>query len=237
MSEEIILYDLASKQGKCWSLNTWKTRLYLNFKGIPYKTEWIEYPDLKPTFEKLGIPPNESGFQYTSPTVRLPDGTCIMESRKIADALESKYPNPPLHLDSPYQSRIEAFMPQLFTPIRPVFVPLVPKVFLNPRSQEYYIASREKSMGMTLDQYAQGRDKGFEDAKPFVKQLGEMLKENPGGPFLMGGEPCYADLVVLGWVKMMDGLGWKEKFFACEGGEEIKRLYEAGGKWLERDSY
>ena len=68
-----ILYDLPSKQGGCWSLNPWKSealhfpkfeqeqqlrffppaRLALNFKQIPYETQWVEYPDLKKTLSAL----------------------------------------------------------------------------------------------------------------------------------------------------------------------------------------
>lgn len=160
-----------------------------------------------------------------------------MDSRPIADLLERRHPSPPLHLDSPYQSRIEALLPQVVLPIRPIFVPLVPKVFLNKPSFDYFVATREKSLGMTLDEYSQGAEQALEDAKPYIKQLGDMFRENPEGPFLRGEEACYADLVVLGWLRMMDGLGWRERFESCEGGEALKALYQAGGKWLERDSY
>lgn len=52
-SEQVVLYDLPSREPcKCWSLNPWKTRLLLNFKGIDYMTEWTEYPDLQPKLEK-----------------------------------------------------------------------------------------------------------------------------------------------------------------------------------------
>jgi hypothetical protein len=70
-SDQIILYDLPSKPPcQSWSLNPWKStrqnhhpfyaytdttlaRLLLNYKGIPYKTEWIEYPDVEPKFKSL----------------------------------------------------------------------------------------------------------------------------------------------------------------------------------------
>ncbi|KAF9479952.1 hypothetical protein BDN70DRAFT_993116 [Pholiota conissans] len=50
----IILWDIPSTIGP-WSSNTWKVRYCLNFKGIPYKTEWIEYPDIAPHCQRLGI--------------------------------------------------------------------------------------------------------------------------------------------------------------------------------------
>jgi hypothetical protein len=64
-SQEVVLYDLPSQQGVAWSLNPWKSapinpnpqynntntqkaRMVLNYKKIPYTTEWVEYPDLEP---------------------------------------------------------------------------------------------------------------------------------------------------------------------------------------------
>jgi hypothetical protein len=52
MGDEIILYDLPSchkgkGQQSCFSFNPWKTRSVLNFKNIPYTTEWVEYPDVE----------------------------------------------------------------------------------------------------------------------------------------------------------------------------------------------
>lgn len=161
----------------------------------------------------------------------------MMESRNIAEALERLYPNPPLHFDSPYQARIDTLMDKMLLPIRPIFVPLVPQIFLNPASQAYFVPSREKAVGTSLAKYGEGADTGFEKAKPYFKELGEMLRENPEGPFLQGKEPVYADLVVVGWLRMLDGLGWAGTVFDCEGGAEIKKLYEAAAKWLERDSH
>ncbi|KAH0841280.1 hypothetical protein AYO21_04880 [Fonsecaea monophora] len=239
MSDEVILYDLPSKGGFSWSLNPWKTRLVLNYKGIPYKTEWVEYPDLKPTFTKFGIPPNTNQpWEYTSPAVRLPSGEYVMESRAIVDKLEKLYPSPPLYLDSPYLARVEQLLPKVATAFRPIFMPGVPKTFLNPPSYAYFVASREKSVGMTLDEYeAKNAEQAWKDVEAPVKELGELYAENPDGPFLMGKQLSYADIMVLGFLRMIDRLGHKERFLALEGGDKLRALYEASAKWLERDSY
>lgn len=51
---EYVLYDLPNPgRNSCWSVNTWKTRAALNFKGIPYKTEWVEFPDIAPLLQSL----------------------------------------------------------------------------------------------------------------------------------------------------------------------------------------
>lgn len=35
----------------------------------------------------------------------------------------------------------------------------------------------------------------------------------------------------------MEGMGWLQQFFDIDGGEELKKLYEASQAWVERDSY
>ena len=49
---EIILYDLASVKGICFSSSVWRTRFMLNYKQIPYKTIFLEFPDIEPTLKE-----------------------------------------------------------------------------------------------------------------------------------------------------------------------------------------
>ena len=112
-----------------------------------------------------------------------------MDSRAIADELEAFWPEPSIHLSSPYQSRIESLFNDMMSALAPTLVPLVPKAFLSPRAQDYWISDREKSWKMSLNEFAKGGAKGFEDAKPLIKQLGNMYKENQDGPFLEGTRP------------------------------------------------
>ncbi|KAI7166584.1 hypothetical protein KC352_g25784, partial [Hortaea werneckii] len=114
MSEsEIVLFDLPSQEpNRCWSLNPWKSRIALNFKGLNYRTEWIEYPDIAPKFKALGIPPNPKdvnpNFEYSIPAMRISGGDYIMDSLAIAKALEQLKPQPSLHLDNGYVERAQA---------------------------------------------------------------------------------------------------------------------------------
>jgi len=186
-----------------------------------------------------GIPPNSSGpYEYTSPTIRLPSGEYVMESRVIADKLEQLQPAPSLHLDSPYLARIEQLLPKLQNAVRPVFMPGVPKTFLNPPSRDYFVRSRETAIGMSLDEYAaKNTDQAWEDAKPFVKEVAGIYGEHAEGPFLMGNQVSYADFMVVGMLRMLDRLGVVDKIFAMDGGDKLKEVYEASAKWLERDTY
>jgi len=209
----------------------WESEDHVNSfsSTLPHKQSNYSHPN-------SCIPPNTSGMEYTSPAIRLPDGTYIMDSFAIAQKLESLHPTPSLHLDSPYQSRIEEFLPTMVNQVRPIFMPLVPQKFLNPRSKEYFISTREKALGMPLEQYAKNAKQGFTNVKPYAKELGDMYAENDG-PFLMGKEVCYADIMVLGWLRMFDRLGEVSKIFEMEGGEKLKDVYQTTGKWFERDTY
>ncbi len=50
---EIVLYDLACIKNVCFSPVVWRIRLMLNYKGIPYKTIFLEFPDIEPTLKGL----------------------------------------------------------------------------------------------------------------------------------------------------------------------------------------
>jgi hypothetical protein len=50
---EIVLYDLACTKNVCFSPVVWKIRLMLNYKQIPYKTIFLEFPDIEPTLKEL----------------------------------------------------------------------------------------------------------------------------------------------------------------------------------------
>ena len=51
--EDIVLYDLACTKGICFSPTVWRIRLILNYKKIPYRTVFLEFPDIESTLKKL----------------------------------------------------------------------------------------------------------------------------------------------------------------------------------------
>ncbi|KAI9649746.1 hypothetical protein NHQ30_002327 [Ciborinia camelliae] len=188
-SSEITFYDLSSK-GRCasWSHNALKTRLVLNYKEIPYKTIWVEYPDIGPTLKSLGITPNSTGMPYTVPTIRLPDSTYVQDSHSIASTLETFYPTPSLKINSPHLSQVEDLIPKLQLSIRPLWMPLLATDLLNDPSRTYFEETRKERVGMPLAEYGEkeGGEKCWEDAEPVVRELGKLLKAE-GGPFIEGG--------------------------------------------------
>ena len=105
-------------------------RALLNFKNIDYTTTWVEYPDIAPLFEKLGVQPNPPSAvtPYAIPAVTLADGkTHIMDSQAIATRLEQDHPDPPAHVSDPITEEATTATMNLFAPLRAVLVPRVRK--------------------------------------------------------------------------------------------------------------
>ncbi|KAI4226302.1 MAG: hypothetical protein L6R36_003293 [Xanthoria steineri] len=235
----ILLFDLPSKgHGTPWSPNTWKARLVLNYKQIPYTTQWIELNHIVPHLQSLGIPPNPPAINprpYTVPAVRLPDGTYIMDAKKIAASLEKTYPDPPLHLDSPQLAKVEDLFSRLLVPMRGILSPKISRNLLNPESMSYFHESRSKQLGMPLEQAEKelGGDAQWEETKPIFREIAALIEEN-GGPFVLGGEVSYADFILVGALCLFKRVG--EGVFERVVGMEpaLGTLYKASGKWLQK---
>ena len=157
-----------SKQGKNSNIYVFTSTYYLpitplprytlNFKGIPYKTEWVEYPDIEPLCKKLGISPTykkaDGSDHYTLPAIYDPStGTYIADSIRIAEYLEKTYPDTPQvfpHNTIALQAHFTlAFGSNLST----LWNFIIPATYtkLNPRSQEYFRRTREKSFGKAME--------------------------------------------------------------------------------------
>jgi len=246
MSHEIIIFDLVSKgRCACWSLNPWKTRMALNFKGIPYKTEFVEYPDLKPTLQALGVAPHaaDAGMMpYTSPTVRLPDGSYQMDSRKIVDKIEALQPEPSLHLDNGYLDRAQNTVLGIWGALTPVAMPRIPEMILPPRSAKYFNETREPRFGMKLTDLAKSDRAGetaWKNAEKPLTELKEILHEHPDGPYVMGQTPSYADFIITGFFKTAEKVDQDGDLFGrlMKFDEAFPKHYEACRKWTERDDH
>ncbi|KAJ4391824.1 hypothetical protein N0V93_005444 [Gnomoniopsis smithogilvyi] len=236
-TQKITFFDLASKDGTAWSLNPWKTRFLLNFKGLDYETEWLEYPNLKSRLE-----PHISASAYTIPTIAYNDGRYIMDSRVIVDVIEKDHPSPPLHLDSPYLKKLEEILaPQIMPALRGSYIPLVPKRLLNEASLEYWYRTREEKVGMKLDvlENTEGGEPGFAKAEPLLRQVTSWLKENDG-PFFMGNTVSYADFVWAGFLIFFRRIGTDkfEPLLEKTGDPSLHlALLSAVEPWSKRDDH
>ncbi|KAJ6441429.1 thioredoxin-like protein [Purpureocillium lavendulum] len=260
-SEQITLYDLRSKgPNHAWSLNPWKTRLLLNYKGLDYTTQWVNYPEIKPLLEgrcvliapnardaqrrltHRSVPPNAEGYPYTIPAVKLADGTWLMDSRAIVSAIEERHPSPSVHLSSPYQARIEALVPAVMKALMPVLYAQIPRRLLEPASTEYWYPVRGAKVGMHVDEFEakHGGEAAYAAAEQPLRDITAMLEENGDGPFLQGAEVCYADFVWVAFLEFVRRIGDDVygEVLARTGDRAVhEKLMEAAGPWLKRNDH
>ncbi|KAJ7439108.1 hypothetical protein FB451DRAFT_1107440 [Mycena latifolia] len=218
MTAQIVFYDIPSKlPNKALSPSTWKTRYALNFKGIPYKTVWVEYPDIERVSRELGAAPARSKPDgrphYTLPMIHDPStGAVISDSTKIAEYLDATYPDAPRLMPAGtlglHRAFVDAAQP-LFSPVAPYGLPASNAV-LHPVSEAYFRRTREESWGRTLEELT---PKGEEDVVQWAKlkdgfgKMDEWIRAGgEGSKYLMGDVPCYADIWIAGniqWIKLV----------------------------------
>ncbi|KAL7926957.1 hypothetical protein ACQKWADRAFT_279127 [Trichoderma austrokoningii] len=244
-SEQVILFDLASQAPRTsWSLNPWKTRMLLNYKGLDYKTEWMEYPEIAPRFSPH-IPPNDGEGQkpYTIPVVQFPDGTYLIESGKIAEAIEKKYPSPTVHLDSPIVGRVGALVDKCMPAMHPNILHKFSQAVLSEKSYDYWVGNYTEKLGMPLAEYERrlGGEKSWAEALPPLIELTGLLKQRQAeGPFFLGKDISYADFIWAGalfFVKRVDGNLFQELLNRTEARGVHERFFEECAPWMKRDSY
>ncbi|PPQ85501.1 hypothetical protein CVT25_006581 [Psilocybe cyanescens] len=224
----IIFYDIPSTlSGNAWSPNTFKTRYTLNFKGIPYTTEWVEYPDIEPVCKKLGIKPTtknpDGSDSYTLPAIHDPStGVYIADSILIAEYLDKTYPDTPTVLPRSTLALHHAFDEALDAALDPLWEFILPDtcLALNPRSLEYFSRTREQAFGKSLEDLRPKGDYATKRWGELQASIGKVdtwySKTDDLGPFFMGNEASWGDIVVasyLIWLRIVwgqDSQQWKD---------------------------
>lgn len=127
----------------------------LNYKRLPFKTTFIEYPDIGPKAKELGLDVNKPGaaaWPYTVPiiidtTKSKENPVILMESFAIVDYLDEAYPERKIHRGSE-ESR--AAQKEFLGIVGHDFFPAVPQLFLThivaaipPRMSEWVRRTRE----------------------------------------------------------------------------------------------
>lgn len=98
---QLILFDIPSTNPlKQWSPNVTSIRMLLNYLNIPFATEWVEYPNIKPVLQNVEsieahkVDPSE-GPSYTVPAIQN-HRTGVMGRFAIFEYLGKKFPNDPI---------------------------------------------------------------------------------------------------------------------------------------------
>ena len=263
MPEPIVFYDIPGNaaKDKAWSPNTWKTRYVdlrlhrhiqkssdhialsrfcLNIKGIPYRTVWVEYPDIVALSKQIGVGPTstdpDGSPHYTLPAIYDPNTrTAVAESFAIARYLDRTFPSSgptliPKETDALHMAFVQAFRDAFMNDaVQLVFLATCAQ--LNSRSEAYFRRTREAWLKAKLEDFApagsekrathwEGVQKGLHTVKEWLEADGtEKLH-------FMGDKFSYADVFAashLLWMKLvlgpeseewMDIMKWDGGFWA-----------------------
>lgn len=190
----------------------------MNVKGIAYKTEWIEFPDIEPLYKKHGIATTATKADgtplYSVPLIYDPSTKMfISDSFAIAEYLDRTYPGPKLF---PYetlaiQSLVGSAYARHIWPVLPLAM-ITATLKLHPVSEVFYrekitrpfvsgVSEDETSKNVRWDQFREG--------------LGEVdtWYSKTAGSFLMGDTVSWGDIVVassLIWIRILWGEESKE---------------------------
>ncbi|KAH9057475.1 hypothetical protein EDB87DRAFT_1089294 [Lactarius vividus] len=234
-----ILYDLPGNATKyqAWSPNVWKTRIVLNYKSIPHKTEWVEFPDIAPLAQRIGAP--HTGLRlggqprYTVPILRDPaTERNLAGSLQIALNLERMYPDAPSLFPSGTEDAITAFDAQFTRNVGNALAPLLlARIWaqLNEGSKPYFRTTRERMFKQPLEEISPpgpqtaARWAALRDAlEPFAKDADARGQSDT---FLLGERETYADVVAVGW------LAWGRRIWGADTQEWAELETWHGGRW------
>lgn len=226
------------------SLSPSPFRLALDLKGIPYKTEWVEYPDIEPLCKRIGAPPtsktDDGRDHYTLPVIFDPrTGKVISDSLFIAMYLDDAYPDSGPAL---FPAQTRALQVVFANWIGPAVVlkaraPLLQHIvaLLAPPSEAYFRKTREMRFGMALEDIAPlGSDKRANLWKEVERGLDEVdtaLGHNgQGKTFVMGDTPSFADVIIASmvlWIKVCGlPVDW-ERISGWHGGRWVRLAEKA----------
>lgn len=193
-------------------------------------------------FKSFGLAPTaeNSPSGWSIPAVQMPDETYIMDSRKIADALELLKPEPSLRLESGYVERTQKAVLDAHQALAPIVMPKVPEVYLNQRSADYFRETRKKRYGMSLSELAKSPKAGeaaWKSAEPALKTMAAILHEHENGVYVLGAEASYADLILAGYWVFLNKLDATDLFDRLMGFDGVfKKHWEACQVFLQRDN-
>ncbi|KAJ7679203.1 hypothetical protein DFH06DRAFT_506831 [Mycena polygramma] len=234
MSNLILFYDITSTLPIPWSGNTWKTRYALNYKGIPYKTVWVEYSEIEVRSKEVGASPTrkkpDGSPNWTLPMIHdLSTGAVVADSTKIAEYLDATYPNTPRLMPLGTAGLFRSFEAAALALLAPtLYQYVIPGTHdvLFPPGQAALRRKREAMFGKKMEDIA---PRGEEDVVEWgkVKDVFSTMNEwirvsGEGSAYIMGDAPCYVDLwmaAYLQWVRQALPDKW----------EDMKLWH--GGRW------
>ena len=192
----ITLWELGGKQGRRYSLFSWRTRMALTHKGLEFDTQPVTLTD------KAAIA--FSGGK-TVPVIR--DGDMVLrDSWKIASHLEMRYPENTLFGGDIGHGVTHAFNTwvdrALVGPMMQVVAPDIHER-VDAADEQYFRAMAEGVTKTTLEQLRVGRDEALRRLGRALEPMQTLLKRQA---YVCGEQPAYADYILFSlfqWARVM----------------------------------
>ncbi|KIJ22629.1 hypothetical protein M422DRAFT_276913, partial [Sphaerobolus stellatus SS14] len=166
---KITLFDFPSPVCKpqAWNPNTWKARIVLNYKQIPYKTVWVSHLDVEQTLIKAGGEGKATSTRADDPSKPLytlpalldesgPQPVVVIDSLKITEYLDEKFPERPV---IPKKGRAFEYMFEQFflaTVASHISLPILPFAYdiLEEKNKPYFKRTREARLGKKMEDFS-----------------------------------------------------------------------------------
>jgi glutathione S-transferase len=186
----LVLYELTGQDPEIrFSPHCWKTRMALAHKGLEATCRPWRFTDKDMiAFSGKGTVP-----------VLVDHSETISDSWRIAQHLESRYPDKPTLFDCDSTASLAGFVNAWADTI---LLPLIARIVildihdcLGVADQQYFRTSREKMFGQSLEALTEDRQANLTRLRSALLPLRLILRERP---FLSGTSPSYADYCVFG---------------------------------------
>lgn len=193
----IALWELKGKNDRRYSLFSWRTRMALRHKGLPFETRPVCMSD-KPAIAFSGgktVPVIDDG------------GTVVRDSWKIAEHLERAYPGAPTLFGGDIGHGVtHAFNVWADRGVLSVLFPLVaPDIHerVDAADEDYFRGMAEGVTKKTLEELRAGREEWLKRLGRALEPMQALLKRQA---FVCGAQPAYADYILFSffqWARVM----------------------------------
>jgi glutathione S-transferase len=192
----ITLWELGGRERRRYSLFSWRTRMALAHKGLPFETQAVRLSD-KATIAFSG--------GKTVPVIR--DGeTVVRDSWKIAEHLEARYPDRTLFGGDIGRGVTHAFNTWVDRTLVALMMQVVaPDIHerVDPADEQFFRGMAERVCGKTLEELRAGQDEALKRLGRGLEPMQALLKRQA---YVCGEHPAYADYILFSlfqWARVM----------------------------------
>ena len=193
----ISLYELKGRNERRYSLFSWRTRMALRHKGLAFDSVPVNMSD------KVSI---EFSGGKTVPVLK-DNGTVVRDSWKIAEYLESRFPDAPTLFGGEIGRGVtQAFNTWVDRAVVPAMLQVIAADIherVAPEDEGYFRQTMEKVLRTTLEESRAKRDAAVLQLGRVLAPMQEACKRQA---FIAGAKPAYADYIlfsVFQWARVM----------------------------------